>query len=320
MSTSSRGTKLGPPTVSVVIPTYNRAHVVGRAIRSVLNQTYQDFEIIVVDDGSTDNTEEVVKSFNDPRIRYIRHEENRGGSAARNTGIRAARGAYIAFLDSDDEWLPEKLAKQVQKMTCSGDQVGFVYTGVKVIDAETGRCLVEKVPFLEGNVYSQLLEGAFIGTCSSVMVRKTAIEEVSGFDEQLVSRQDWDCWIRIAYSYNVSCIPECLVVRYTGLLQISSKLQRIAEGTVQLLEKHRANLDKRPRTFGKKLAELAMLQLAYNRKLGWATARRALKIYPCQPKLVGALLISLLGVRVYQRVFFFWKRRRGDVYVGKSSV
>jgi len=77
------------PAVSVVIPTYNRAHLVGRAIRSVLNQTYQDFEIIVVDDGSTDNTEEVVKSFNDPRIRYIRHEENRGGSAARNTGIRA---------------------------------------------------------------------------------------------------------------------------------------------------------------------------------------------------------------------------------------
>jgi len=80
------------PKVSVVIPTYNRAHLVGRAIRSVLNQTYQDFEIIVVDDGSTDNTKEVVKSFNDPRIRYIRHEKNRGGSAARNTGIRAARG------------------------------------------------------------------------------------------------------------------------------------------------------------------------------------------------------------------------------------
>ena len=102
------------PKVSVIIPTYNRAHLVGRAIRSVLNQTYQDFEIIVVDDGSTDNTEEVVKSFNDPRIRYIRHEKNRGGSAACNTGIRAARGEYIAFQDSDDEWLPEKLEKQMQ--------------------------------------------------------------------------------------------------------------------------------------------------------------------------------------------------------------
>jgi len=95
-------------TVSVIIPTYNRAHLVGRAIRSVLNQTYQDFEIIVVDDCSTDNTEEIVKGFNDHRIRYMRHDRNRGGSAARNTGIKASQGKYIAFLDSDDEWLLKK--------------------------------------------------------------------------------------------------------------------------------------------------------------------------------------------------------------------
>ena len=95
-------------TVSVIIPTYNRAHLVGRAIRSVLNQTYQDFEIIVVDDCSTDNTEEIVKGFNDHRIRYMRHDRNRGGSAARNTGIKASQGKYIAFLDSDDERLLKK--------------------------------------------------------------------------------------------------------------------------------------------------------------------------------------------------------------------
>lgn len=85
------------PTVSVVIPTYNRAHLLGRAIQSVLNQTYHDFEIIVVDDGSTDNTEKVVKSFNDPRIHYIRHDQNRGGSAARNTGIKMARGGIYSL-------------------------------------------------------------------------------------------------------------------------------------------------------------------------------------------------------------------------------
>ena len=103
------------PTVSIIIPTYNRAHLIGRAIQSVLNQTYQNFEIIVVDDGSTDNTEEMIKEFqkHDKRIKYIRHEKNRGGAAARNTGIKVARGEYIAFQDSDDEWLPEKLEKQM---------------------------------------------------------------------------------------------------------------------------------------------------------------------------------------------------------------
>jgi len=97
------------PRISVIIPSYNRANTIGRAIQSALSQSYQDFEIIVIDDGSTDHTEEVIRSFQDSRIRYIRHNRNRGGSAARNTGIHAARGEYIAFLDSDDEWLPQKL-------------------------------------------------------------------------------------------------------------------------------------------------------------------------------------------------------------------
>src|SRR4030043_1337098 len=102
------------PTVSVIIPTYNRAHLVGRSIRSVLNQTYQDLEVIVVDDGSKDNTAEIVRGITDPRIVFLKHEKNRGVSAARNTGLKAARGKYIAFQDSDDEWLPQKLEKQLE--------------------------------------------------------------------------------------------------------------------------------------------------------------------------------------------------------------
>jgi len=100
------------PTVSVIIPTYNRAHLLDRAIRSVLDQTYQDFELIVVDDGSSDPTAEVIATFADPRIYYLRHEKNRGAAAARNTGIEASQGDYVAFLDSDCEWLPKKLLKE----------------------------------------------------------------------------------------------------------------------------------------------------------------------------------------------------------------
>jgi len=124
------------PTVSVIISTYNRAHLIGRAIQSVLNQTYQDFEVIVVDDGSTDNTEEIVKSFNDPRIRYIRHEKNKGAAAARNTGIKAARGKYIAFQDSDDEWLPEKLEKQMKVFENAPPEAGVVYTDMQRINED----------------------------------------------------------------------------------------------------------------------------------------------------------------------------------------
>lgn len=117
------------PTVSVILPTYNRAHLVGRAIQSVLDQMYQDFEIIVVDDGSGDNTEEIINGFTDTRIRYVKHQKNKGGSAARNTGIKLAKGKYIAFQDSDDEWLPDKLEKQMKAFKKASDEVGVVYTG-----------------------------------------------------------------------------------------------------------------------------------------------------------------------------------------------
>lgn len=103
----------GTPFVSIVIPTYNRARFLGRLVRSVLNQTYKNFEVIVADDASTDDTAEIIKTFKDDRIRYIRHESNAGAAAARNTGIKASRGEYVAFQDSDDEWLPEKLEKQM---------------------------------------------------------------------------------------------------------------------------------------------------------------------------------------------------------------
>lgn len=119
------------PTVSVIIPTYNRAHLVGRAIQSVLNQTYKDFELIIVDDGSTDNTEDIIKKYQkkDERIKYIRRKKNKGGSVARNTGINAAIGEYIAFLDSDDEWLTEKLERQMKVFKSTSSEVGVVYSG-----------------------------------------------------------------------------------------------------------------------------------------------------------------------------------------------
>ncbi len=122
------------PKVSVVVLTHNRRRLLRRAISSILNQTFQDFEIVLVDDASTDNTPEVVRSFGDARIKYIRHEVNKGEAGSRNTGVTSSSGDYIAFLDDDDEWLPEKLEQQVRLLDSSPSQVGAVYTGFLKID------------------------------------------------------------------------------------------------------------------------------------------------------------------------------------------
>ena len=159
--------KFGSPVVSVIIPTYNRAHLIGRAIRSVLDQTYQDWELIVVDDASTDDIPGIVKGFTDGRVKYIRHDENKGAAAARNTGIQAARGAYIAFLDSDDEWLPEKLERQVQAFESSDAQVGVIYTGTIAV-SQSGEALSDyKAPRFRGYIFRDLLISNRIQECST---------------------------------------------------------------------------------------------------------------------------------------------------------
>lgn len=118
------------PTVSIIIPTYNRSKTIKRSINSVLYQTYDDFEIIVIDDGSSDGTDKVIKEFNDSRIKYVRHELNRGASAARNTGIKLSRGKYIAFQDSDDVWVPDKLEKQMNVFKSSENNFGVVFSAL----------------------------------------------------------------------------------------------------------------------------------------------------------------------------------------------
>jgi len=188
------------PTVSVIIPTYNRAHMVGRAIQSVLNQMYKEFELIVVDDGSTDNTEEVVKGFGDERLRYIRLSEKSGGSAVpRNTGLKVARGEYIACLDDDDSWLDrDKLKAQVEFLSNNLDYV-LVGTNSIVVD-ENGREL-SRTLFAEkdNEIRNKLLEqNCFFH--SSVMYKKSAAMIFSGYSQVKGTRysnysNDYELWL-----------------------------------------------------------------------------------------------------------------------------
>ena len=226
------------PTVSVVIPTYCRAHLLGRAIQSVLNQTYQDLEIIIVDDGSSDNTDEVVKSLKDERIRYIRHEKNKGATAARNTGIKAARGEYIAFQDSDDEWLPQKLEKQMKVFETVSPKVGVVYTGFVRIENDKK----EYIPYSwvaqkEGDIHKELLKGSFI-TTPSIVVRKECFKKAGMFDEHLPRLQDWELVLRLSKYYDFKFIEEPLLTSPFTSDSLSASEKARIKALKLILSKH----------------------------------------------------------------------------------
>ena len=200
-----------PETVSVIIPTYNYARFLPLAIESVLAQTRPADEIIVVDDGSTDATASVVARYNERGVRYF-YKENGGVSAARNLGIRESHGSLIAFLDSDDEWLPDKLALQVAHFSAH-PSVGLV-TGSEweVDDAGTRAAWLNSRPPLGARVmYPQILVENLVGTPSLVMLRRRCLHRVGMFDEQIGLAQDWDLWIRIAREYPIGIIGAPLI-------------------------------------------------------------------------------------------------------------
>jgi len=203
------------PKVSILLPSFNRAHLLYRAIKSILSQTFQDFELIIVDDGSSDNTEEVVKSFKDSRIIYIRHDKNKGASAARNTGLQVAGGEYIAFQDSDDEWLPEKLEKQIKVFETAPSGVGVVYTSFWKYLNNNDKIYIPdpQIKQKEGCIFKELLKHNLIGLPTAI-IRKECFEKVGKFDEELFCLEDWDLFIRISRYYQFMFIDEPLVLSY----------------------------------------------------------------------------------------------------------
>ena len=292
------------PTVSVIIPTYNRAHLIGRAIQSVLNQTYQDFEVIVVDDGSTDNTEEVIKEYQeqDRRIRYIRHEKNKGGSAARNTGIKLAKGKYIGLLDDDDEWLPEKLEKQMRKFQNSSEKVGVIYSGFFYISEKSGKIVSEIIPHLRGKVYANLLKGCILGS-PTPLIKKRCFQKAGFFDETLPSCQDWDMWIRLSKYYDFDFVPDILAKHHVHGGQISADLNAKIVAREKLMEKYWVNFSKNPKSFSAILQRLGILySLAGNHKKGRKYFMKSIKQNPLQKGSYIHFLLSFLSPRIHRNL------------------
>jgi glycosyltransferase involved in cell wall biosynthesis len=203
------------PRVSVVTPTHDRASMVVRAIASVLAQTFRDFELIVVDDGSTDNTADVVAAISDPRLRFARLVTSGGASRARNAGIAVARGEWVAFLDDDDEWLPQMLEVQLARLVASTDpRTSAVYCLIDTVTEDDGIVPVPyELPLPEGDVLDSILARAHTVFPSAHVVRRSALLQVGGFDETFRAVEDRDLWVRLALAgHHFVAVPEVLVL------------------------------------------------------------------------------------------------------------
>ncbi len=202
-----------------------------RAVQSVLDQSYSTLECIVVDDGSKDQTKEVINSFEDDRIKYFRHEKNKGASAARNTGIRHSKGGLIAFLDDDDEWIASKLEKQVPLINSLPERFGMVYCWMDYFD--NGKLVYEHHPVLRGDVFGQVIDKQRLGGCPTLLIRRSVMHEVGSFDELLLRGNDGDFIRRVCQKFLVDLVPQVLVK-----VQIGHSNKRISDNNSAGLRLH----------------------------------------------------------------------------------
>ena len=235
------------PLVSVIIPAYNADQFIAQAIQSVVDQTYWPYEIIVVDDGSTDKTREILKGLGD-KIRCL-YQENYGPSSARNAGIKIARGTYICFLDADDLWTPEKLEAQVEFLERHPD-IALVFSDhqdfkVEIFGAHSylaekmerfGEAFVTEIPIQKA--FLKLIQENFIST-PTVMVRKWCLEKTGLFDEGIRSVEDRDLWLRIAAYFQLGCLPRIFCKRRVHQSNISKQSELTLQGRITVLEKNR---------------------------------------------------------------------------------
>jgi glycosyltransferase involved in cell wall biosynthesis len=232
--------------VSVIIPTRNRLALLKRAIKSVLLQTCKDMEIIIIDDCSTDGTGEYLANEQIPNFNYIKLVQKSGGAVARNHGIKEAKGKYIAFLDDDDEWLPDKLEKQI-KCIEQNKNIGICYTGRKIISNDDSiKGLAKSYSFRyppEENHYCAIMKDNFVGVTSSVLIPREILLQLNGFDEKLPCYQDYELFIRILKNYKAVGINEPLVNYYIekNVEHVSFTREKVLIGSKYLLEKYKVD-------------------------------------------------------------------------------
>ncbi len=228
------------PLFSIIMPCYNAETYLAEAVGSALGQSEPDFELIVVDDGSTDRSLEVLAQFHDPRIQILQ-QKNQGAAAARNQGIQKAQGEWIAFLDADDLWLPDKLQTARAAIALGGSRLGLWHHNYREFGAFGERAAnplkLAQGLRLEGEVYADLIIHNFIATLT-VVARKAALEQAEGFDQGLRGPEDWDLWIKISQAWEVGYCPKPLA-KYRQLVTGLSKNYKLYEKEIyKVLQRH----------------------------------------------------------------------------------
>lgn len=292
--------------VSVVIPTYNRGEILEGAINTVQSQTYKPIEIIVVDDGSTDRTPEIAEQYGD-QIRYIRFDENRGANAARNAGIEAATGEYVAFLDTDDRWKSNKITRQITRFQETNLNCGLVHTGIERRDL-TGNVIDRRIPPEVINLERQLLFGNFVGTYSCILLKASVFDVVGTPNEELPSWQDWEFYLRIADEFEFALIPEPLTIKRAGRRdQISRNIKPLLEETYPILN---SIIVERAEKYGfltrnralaglrNEVADAALMN--QDVRIARHFLIHSLLVYPFNLKTLFLFFISLSGARAYR--------------------
>ena len=272
--------------ISVVITTCNRpVQLVKRAVESVLAQTYRDWELIVVDDSPQTYVQrpfvkQYVKTLpQDYRITYVECPENRGANRARNMGLARAAGEYIAYLDDDDEWLPEKLEKQLQAFQTSDPRTALVYCSNLVVDMQRGSHRVQARSYPAPLTFEDLLLENYIGGTSIPLLRTSCVRAVNGFDEQMPSLQDMDLWLRLVAKYPVVCVAQPLVkyYLYPGE-QITNDPVKKLIGVRKLYEKNKIFIQAHPAIDWHRIYRIAFFE-ACNRQLGQALVNWGKTLY-----------------------------------------
>jgi len=237
------------PEVSVILATFNgeKKGFLEKSINSVLKQSYDDYELIIIDDGSTDNTKQLCQKFNNKKIKYYYHK-NQGQTLSKNFGFSICKGKYICLIDDDDIWMNDKLEKQVKYYNNNKDKnIGILTTWMELIDIN-GNFIGYKKKIEEGNVYEKIFYDNMVNV-SSVMIKKEAIDKVGFFDPNLPLRQDWDLWIRISKYYEIHQLKEILVKYRIHENNISKNIDLTVKYSELLLKK---NLNAAPLSFNKK--------------------------------------------------------------------